>query len=64
MGSTAQDGEKCTDRLLIWNLINHRKSDTQEFLIPSYSHFVWVLEGPCIEMFACSVHDVFVGFFC
>ena len=65
MGSKARDGEKCTDRLLIWTRIDYRKNDAQEFLLLSYFHFVWVLEVPCKDIFiaVCSVHDVFLGLF-
>ena len=39
LGSTARDGEKCTDRLLIWTRIDYRQSEAQEFLLPSYFYF-------------------------
>ena len=51
MGPTLRYGEKCTDQLLIWTRIDYRRSDAQEFLIPSYFHFDRVLEEPYIEIF-------------
>ena len=65
MGSTARDGERCTYRLLIWTRIDYRQSDAQEFLLPSYFHFVRILEAPCKRFLivACSVHDGFVVLF-
>ena len=55
MGSIAWDGERCTDRFLIWTRIDCRKIDAQEFLLPSYFYFVWVLKVPCKDMFDCRV---------
>ena len=54
-GSTARDGERWIDRLFIWSRIDCRQNDAQEFLLPSYFHFVRVLEVPCTEMFDCCV---------
>ena len=50
-GSTARDGERCIDRLLIWCRIDY----ADEFLLLSYFNFLWVLEVPCTEMFYCRV---------
>ena len=62
MGSTSQNGERCIYRLLIWSRIDYRQNDAQEFLLPSYLHFVWVLEVPCAEIFVCFlfVDDVYL----
>ena len=30
-GSTARDGERCIDRLLIWSRIDYRQNDAHEF---------------------------------
>ena len=54
-GSTTWDWERCRDRLFIWSRIDCRQNDAQEFLLPSYFHFVRVLEVPCTEMFDCRV---------
>ena len=54
-GSTARDGERCIDRLLVCTRIDYWQNDAQEFLLPSYFHFVRILEVPCKEMFDCRV---------
>ena len=40
-----------------FDLVSYRlpANDAQEFLLPSYFHFVRVLEVPCTEMFDCPV---------
>ena len=65
MGSNMQGVEKCSGQLLILLCINYRQNDAQEFCIPSYLHFIWLLEGTYIELIyvSCPMHDVLVGFF-
>ena len=46
MGSTSRVGEKYTDHLLNLLRIKYRQNDAKEFCIPSYFHFVRVLEVP------------------
>ena len=47
--------KKCSGQLLILPRIKYRQNDVQEFCIPSYLHFVRVLEVPYTELIYCRV---------
>ena len=66
MGSNTRGEEKCSGQLLILPRINSGQNDAQEFFIPSYLHFVWVLEGPYRELIYCRLFRAWCScrFFC